>query len=62
LPGRCFCLDAVAGLRVVRRLAALSLIVPKRKTQRLLASRHPAVCSLVGVPPAEKFRRQIEAG
>jgi hypothetical protein len=43
-------------------VVALSLIVPKRKAQRLLAARHPAACSLVGVPPAEKFRRQIEAG
>jgi hypothetical protein len=55
-------LVAIARLRVVRRLVAPSLIVPK--AENVAASRGQASGGvlLVGVPPAEKFRRPIEAG
>jgi hypothetical protein len=35
-PGRCFCLRAAARLRMVRRLAALSMIVPSERLPRVV--------------------------
>jgi hypothetical protein len=61
-PGRCFCLDAIARVRVVRRLSALSLIVPRAEDAAASRGEASGASSLVDVPPAEKFRRQIEAG
>jgi hypothetical protein len=53
--------DAIARLRVVRRLVALSLIVPR--AENAAASGGEASGGVfVGRPPAEKFRRQIEVG
>jgi hypothetical protein len=51
----------VAQLTALKRHSrTLCRLQPHRSTQRC-GSEH-VVCSLVDVPPPEKFRRQIEAG